>query len=314
MDLCFLDPRCGTIHNCTKRQHQITNFEQGWSAIVYCVPQPAEGATSLRQSMKSVNNSRSLNEGGRHRTVTRFCLSGNSTATASEINMTLDAGNSVANNIDKILALELNQLSLKDREALNDEIHGVNFLAVPETPEFVAGKLHEMDCLLRTAHQPSSANMTSKPLAIRNAYEEALLLGSQYIHDSTFRIMFLRSDLFDVNKAACRMLRFLQLLRDYFGPRALLQLPFASLNDLTAEEIQILKQGAFRLLPGRDGAGRLMVGFVSDFGDFPLASKVREYCCCVQKGNQWCQHWKMVQDSREKTYVYALIAMKADGC
>jgi hypothetical protein len=184
----------------------------------------------------------------------------------------------VVQNIDKILAMELNRLSLQDREAMNEEIHGVNFLAVPETPEVVADKLYDLDQLLKTEYQPSTS-MTAQPhqgpVAYRNAYEEAHLLGSQYIHEPEFRIMFLRADFFDVGKAARRMVGFLQLIRDYLGVKSLLRLPFLSLNDLTADEIHDLKRGPFFLFPGRDGAGRRVSGFVGDTGNLPLASMVR---------------------------------------
>jgi hypothetical protein len=184
----------------------------------------------------------------------------------------------LVNNIDKILAMELNQLSLQDREAMNEEIHGVNFLAVPETPEFVADKLYELDSLLKTEYQSSTSMMAQPhqgPKAYRNAYEEAHLLGSQYIYQPDFRIRFLRADLFDVSKAASRMVAFLNLIRDYLGAQSLLQMPFLSLNDLTADEIWDLKRGPFLLFPGRDGGGRRIAGFVGDTGDLPVASMVR---------------------------------------
>jgi hypothetical protein len=201
-------------------------------------------------------------------------------------------GEVVDNTIDKILAMELNQLSLEEREDINHEIHGVHTLAVPETPEFVTQKLEEMeDHLLKGGmNQPTSSPMVTqqpthqphhRPIAFDNVYEEALLLGSQYIHDRTFRIMFLRSELFDASKAASRLVRFLQLLRDYFGEQALLRLPYGTLQDLTADEIQFLKKGIIHVLPSRDNLGRRICGNFDDHSDIPAITMVGE--CAV-----WC--------------------------
>ena len=173
------------------------------------------------------------------------------------------------NNMDSLLNKELYQLSLKDREEINEEIHGVHSMHVPETPELIVSKLEELDRQLTNRHQHQL------PIHTQNAYEEALALGSPYIHDPNFRIMFLRAELFDTAKAANRMMGFLQLLRDYLGPQALLQLPYSSLNQMTAQDIQLLKRSVFVLLPGRDGAGRRISGYFNDAGEFPVVCKVK---------------------------------------
>ena len=43
--------------------------------------------------------------------------------------------------VDNMLSKELNQLSVKDRNALVEEIHGVRSLAPEETPELIATRL-----------------------------------------------------------------------------------------------------------------------------------------------------------------------------
>jgi hypothetical protein len=232
----------------------------------------------------------SVNNGGHHHGRAGFVFSRNSaavavagpaleqipaTGTESHFGKTMAASNTngevMDDDIDKIMAMELNQLSLKDREDICNEIHGVHSLAVPETPDFVAQKLEEMDRLLTTHHSSATALMTllhhQSPTGCCNAYEDALRLGSPYIQDPNFRIMFLRADLFDASKAASRMMNFLELLRDYFGTDALMRLPYASLNDLTANEIQLLKKGVIQVLPGRDSAGRRICGYFVDPGD-----------------------------------------------
>ena len=68
--------------------------------------------------------------------------------------------------VDKILASELNSLSVDDREALNEEMHAVRSLAPNETPEMIQKALLELEleinkCLQRAL---SSLSSSSRPL------------------------------------------------------------------------------------------------------------------------------------------------------
>lgn len=182
------------------------------------------------------------------------------------------------NAMDRMLAQELNQLSLKVREEISNEIHGVETLAVPESPELLTRKLAEMDQALLLHHnrERSSDGATvhrSNQASARNsnssddAYNEALVLGSRYIHDPALRLMFLRSEIFDGTKAAARFVNFLQLLREYLGPQALIHKPW-TLSNFTAAELGIFKRGNFQIC-GRDRVGRLMPCLNGEFGNDP---------------------------------------------
>ncbi len=176
--------------------------------------------------------------------------------------------------MDSILSRELHQLSLEDREAINEEIHGVRNLAVPETPSFVWEKLEEMErALLRIQHPWNRQHMDDSGTFAGNAYTEALLLGSRYIHDSNFRLMFLRADLFDAPRAALRLVTFLQLLRDYLGPEALVRKPW-TLQMFGPDDLKVLKSGIFQIFPGRDRAGRRVHGVMDDSGGATLLNIV----------------------------------------
>lgn len=185
--------------------------------------------------------------------------------------------------LESILSNELNRLSLQDREAMNEEIHGVHTLAVSETPDYVTAKLDEMERVLQMQFQQnqdnSAAHSDSIPrndntLSPGEAYREALLLGSQYIHDTNFRIMFLRADLFDPIKAAVRFVDFLQLIRDSLGQDALVNIPW-TLKMFRPDELKVLKAGAIQILHGRDRAGRRVVGVVDELSGNNALTNVR---------------------------------------
>jgi hypothetical protein len=179
------------------------------------------------------------------------------------------------NTMDSILARELHQLSLEDREAINEEIHGVRTLAVPETSGFVSEKLEEMErSLLQIRHrQHIASDDDNGGKVVGDAYREALLLGSRYIHDPNLRLMFLRANFFDASRAALRLVTFLQLLRDNLGPEALVNIPW-TLQMFGTHDLKALKSGVFQIFPGRDRAGRRVHGIMDDPGEAKLLTIV----------------------------------------
>ena len=146
--------------------------------------------------------------------------------------------------VDAILASELNQLSMKERERVYEEIHGVDEV-IAETPEFVAVKLAALDSALR--------RIPSKP-----AYDQAESMSSEYVSDPKFRLMFLRADAFDAEKAAARLVMFMEEKKKMFGPQTLVRR--IMLSDFSKDDMVCLKSGALQALPVRDRAGRAIMG------------------------------------------------------
>ena len=60
------------------------------------------------------------------------------------------------------------------------------------------------------------------------------------------------------------MLNFCDFVLDIKGEKALQRLP--RLSDLTAEDMECLKEGYIQLLPDRDRSGRRVVALVDNFG------------------------------------------------
>jgi hypothetical protein len=147
-------------------------------------------------------------------------------------------------NIDAVLAEELNQMSFQEREAMYEEIHGVDSI-VNETPKFVAERLEDLENELQ--------NISNKP-----AYDRAESTSKEYVTSHKFRLMLLRADSFDARKAAHRLVRFMEGKLKLFGPEALTR-PILY-NDLDADDRKALKSGMFQISPARDRSGRAIFG------------------------------------------------------
>jgi hypothetical protein len=144
---------------------------------------------------------------------------------------------------DALLAKELNQLSMKQREEVYHDIHGVAKI-VEETPEYVAIKLKELE--LELAKIP-----------IKNAYNQAKEKSPEYVTSIRKCLMFLRAGRFDATEAAARMVRYYEEKLHLFGHEPLAR--DLLLSDLKEEERSSLESGYIQLLPGRDRAGRAVI-------------------------------------------------------
>jgi hypothetical protein len=172
---------------------------------------------------------------------------------------------------DTLLAREMHELSMQDRVNIQEEIHGVHSLQVPETPEMIQESFQQLQLAI-------------DQLPSKDAYDHAVQnLNSRYVFDPEFRIKFLRAELYDFHKAAIRVTKWLDLLKKYFGDVALTrQIKFV---DLTQQERRILLEGNQQILPSRDRSGRL-IHFHCDYAtpNEGMLSKYVRVCavkCCI---------------------------------
>ena len=163
--------------------------------------------------------------------------------------------------VDDLLTHEMDKLSFKDRNDIYEEIHGVASLARDETPELVEQSLVKMSLEIdRIKHKYL-------------AYVEATESYNPYVHGTEIRLRFLRCDLFDVPKAAVRMLKYLDLTQELFGHLALRR-PI-QLRDLGILEMEMLRVGDAQPMPFRDRSGRRLVVAMNNFGlQYPLKVRV----------------------------------------
>jgi hypothetical protein len=122
--------------------------------------------------------------------------------------------------VDRMLSNITNHMSFEDRNAMQEEIHGVFNMCPEETPDLVQSSLLKLSQEVMTLSIPEKAS-----------FLKALSLPSTYVNEEWFRLRFLRSELFDVKGAAERMVRYLDLVETYYGEIGL-QRPI-QLSDLT---------------------------------------------------------------------------------
>ncbi len=169
----------------------------------------------------------------------------------------------VQQKIDDLLSQDLLNLSITDRNAIIEEIHGVKTIAPPETPNMIQSALQEFEGHIERMPQDKKAALV----------RGKRLYPDSYISSEDFRLRFLRCDLFDTRMAASRMCEFLDLVSDLFGDYVLRR-PI-QMTDFTWEEMQVLRHGHFQLLPYRDRSGRRIFAFVGGLAmNIPLTTKV----------------------------------------
>lgn len=148
--------------------------------------------------------------------------------------------------VDKLLAADLNSLSLQERDVVYEEIHGVAS-PVKETPLLVQTSLDELHReISRIKHKP--------------AYDQAMATDPYYIQNPTFCIKFLRSKLFDAKAAAAQLVAHLEIKHNLFGSHRLCR--NIDFSDLDENDRGLLRTGAYPFLKTRDRAGRAICFFI----------------------------------------------------
>lgn len=164
---------------------------------------------------------------------------------------------------DALLAYELNQLSVNERNIINEEIHGIRHQCQNETPE-----------LLRDSLEQLAAELVCLPS--KKAYEASQAFPECYINTDDFRLIFLRCEFFDAHKAAVRMTKYLDLIHWVFGEEVLQR--DICISDFDEQALRLLRTGQFQVLPGMDRTGRRVIGnFVFRIDpDQPKTNRVRK--------------------------------------
>eukprot|EP00980_Cylindrotheca_fusiformis_P029144 scaffold22737_cov120-Cylindrotheca_fusiformis.AAC.7 len=147
--------------------------------------------------------------------------------------------------VDKVLAAELEKLSLKEREKVYEDVHGVSDV-IQETPEMIASCLEQMDHEIDLIQD-------------RDAYEKAKLQSCNFVTNNKFRLAFLRSTLFNPKMAASHLVHYFTHKLEVLGTENLAKR--ITLDDLDEATRRVLELGSMQVLPNRDSIGRAV--FVS---------------------------------------------------
>ena len=146
---------------------------------------------------------------------------------------------------DALFAKELNRLSMRERDHVLQDIHGVADI-VDEEAEFVN------NCLLQLEME-----LERLPRQNKNAYLQAYAKDAAYVSNRDFRLMFLRADAFNVRNTALRMVDFFEAKLELFGADKLAKT--IAMDDLSKDDLRCLEAGYTQLLPERDRAGRAVI-------------------------------------------------------
>ena len=142
--------------------------------------------------------------------------------------------------VSVMLAKEMNQLSVEEREKVLEDVHGIPRL-VDEPKERIEACL----ALLETG-------LTS--ISSKAAYDLASSMSKEYTSSKKRRLMFLRAESYDPCNAASRMVRFFDEKCELFGADKLTK--DITQDDLDPGDIAALERGIYRVLPEKDCAGR----------------------------------------------------------
>lgn len=166
------------------------------------------------------------------------------------------------------VAKALITLSMDEREKVYEDIHGVAPV-VDEDTECINDLLLQLD-------KKVQQNMTS-------IYKTALSMSKDYVEDPAFRLMFLRTESYDVSAACNRLMNFLEFKLTLFGQEKLTE--DITLEDFGQEDIKMFESGMLQVLPEKDRAGRAV------FCIFPSYPSARPYktpdnlVCVATQGN-----------------------------
>lgn len=153
-------------------------------------------------------------------------------------------------------------LSLNERNMIEEEIHGVSCMDIDETPELIEESLYQFDLELDLIDENNKVAYNKAQEIIQS--EEDPLTHS-FILSKEVKLRFLRSELFDPRKSASRFTKYLDLLLEVYGEYALRR-PIR-MQDFNREELSFLKSGQYQLLPFRDRGGRRVMAVVPNNKD-----------------------------------------------
>lgn len=137
---------------------------------------------------------------------------------------------------DRLIAKELSEMSIKERDLVLSDLHGLKREDDNTTREL------QNSTLVRDALKQLDYEI-SKLKKHRQAYDKALFLNPSYVMNQTFRLKFLRADRFNTVKAARRLIQHFDFKLELFGIEKLARdITFDDLND---DEQEIYLAGGF---------------------------------------------------------------------
>lgn len=162
-----------------------------------------------------------------------------------------------ANKDDVLLMTEgFDKLSVEEREQALAHLHGVAD-AIQETAELIDQSLNELETAISKIKQK------------RSAYDKAMFLSPRYVKNRDFRLMFLRCERFDVQKAASRMVKHFEMKLELFGLHCLGR--NITFDDLDDDSKAMYMTGFHWMTDDYDRSGRRMFLITGERAEFKKA-------------------------------------------
>ena len=150
---------------------------------------------------------------------------------------------------EKLIANELAKLSLKEREEVYEDLHGVRD-SIEETPELIQDSIAQME-------------MEIDKIGDKLGYVQAMILSEEFVTKRETRIKFLRAESFNAKKAAVRIVRYFQCRLELFGLDNLVR--DIGIDDMDDKTKVGIESGILQVLPNRDSRGRTTVTILAAF-------------------------------------------------
>ena len=157
--------------------------------------------------------------------------------------------------VDALLAQDMAQLSVDEREEISFQLHGISTLQEDkETKESVQRGLTEFNRILLEQEKEATANPKGSLASSMAAYLLAKTKDGDYVQAEKFRLLFLRKARWDIPEAATAIYKHftikLELFREELLSKDILY------SDLDERAQKLVYSGYVRVLPERDRGGR----------------------------------------------------------
>ena len=201
--------------------------------------------------------------------------------------------------IDRLLADELNELTVNEREQVLEEVHGVSSSTknVPLQEKALKQMQEELDrhfysacdshsCsdhfiakrAMNNRHVHSNPFPLTPKTIVCNAYREARLKNSSLITDPLFMRGHLLAENFDPEAAAIRMMLYLEHMKELYETSAVLFRPII-IDDLHMIAREQLVMGSYQILQDRDSSGRRVFCYLRDICPSTVSNQHRVSKC-----------------------------------
>jgi hypothetical protein len=171
----------------------------------------------------------------------------------------------VPEDVDALLARELNNMTFAERTMILEDVHGVgDFPKEESNPALLQQRLLELDIALNgipikpAFDEAQRLSLLLPPVPV-NESQTQTQPAVGLVNDPSYRIKFLRAERYHPHNAAVRMINNLQMIHRTFGSDGLIR-PLHLSDMLLDPENQVLFSGMFyQVMPFRDRLGRRVV-------------------------------------------------------